>query len=90
MSYHPYMTIHHQILTDQDGNPTAALIPWEEFQVIKAEMERNLPLDPETRAVLDRRSRELEDGTVEGIGTEEMFRRVQERLEKKRAETADA
>jgi hypothetical protein len=59
------MAITHQIFTDTVGNPVAAQIPRAEFQVIKAEFERDLPLVGETRAMLDRRSRELEDGSVE-------------------------
>ncbi len=78
------MTITHQILTDSEGKPVAAQIPWAEFELIKAELERDLPLDPETRAMLDRRSREMEDGTVEGIGNDELFRRVRQRLDEKR------
>jgi hypothetical protein len=78
------MTITHQILTDAEGKPVAAQIPWAEFEVIKAELERDLPLDAETRSMLDRRSQELEDGTVEGLDSEEMFRRVRERLDGRR------
>ena len=78
------MAITHQILTDTEGNPVAAQIPWAEFEVIKAEFERDLPLEVETRAMLDRRSRELEDESVEGLDSEEVFRRVRERLGGKR------
>ncbi len=74
------MAITHQILTDSEGNPVAAQIPRAEFEVIKAEFERGLPPDAETRAMLDRRSRELEDGSVEGLDSEEVFRRVREPL----------
>lgn len=83
-SYTQAMTINHQILTDAEGRPVAAQIPWEEFEAIKAELERDLPLDTETRAMLDRRARELEDGTTEGLDSQEMFRRVRERLDGKR------
>lgn len=79
------MTITHQILTDADGKPVAAQIPWNEFEIIKAELESDSPLDAESRTMLDRRSRELADGTVEGFDSEEMFRRVQMRLDAKRA-----
>ena len=84
MSYTAVMTIEHQIVTDADGKPVAAQIPWDQFQVIKAEMEGDLPLDPDTKALLDRRSQELRDGTVEGISSDEMFKRVRKRLEEKR------
>jgi len=79
------MTITHQILTDAEGRPVAAQIPWEEFEMIKAELEGEPLLDEDTRALLDRRSQELEEGTVEGIGNEEMFRRVRKRVDEKRA-----
>ncbi len=78
------MTITHKILTDAEGKPVAAQIPWAEFEVIKAELERDLPLDAETRATLDRRSQELEAGTVEGLDSVKMFRRVRDRLDEKR------
>lgn len=84
MSYDRNMIINHQILTDTEGRPVAAQIPWAEFEAIKAELEGNLPLDMETRARLDRRSQELEDGTIEGLDSQEMFRRVRERLDRKR------
>ena len=78
------MTVTHQSPTDAEGKSIAAQIPWAEFEVIKAELERDLPLNAETRDTLDRRSRELEDGTVEGLDSVEMFRRVRERLDGKR------
>lgn len=71
------MTIEHQIITDEDGQPTAAIIPWEMFQVIQAEIE--------VKAMLERRSQELIEGTVEGIESDELFKRVRERLAERRA-----
>ena len=84
LSYTLTMTIEHYIVTDKDGKPIAAQIPWDQFQVIKAEMEGDLPLDPDAKALFDRRSQELRDGTAEGISSDEMFKRVRERLEEKR------
>jgi hypothetical protein len=84
MVYNCPMTITHQILTDAEGNPVAAQIPWAEFEVIKAELERDLTLDAETRSMLDRRSQEMEDGSIEGLDSQEMFRRVRERLDGRR------
>ncbi len=78
------MTIRHQILTDAEGKPVAAQIPWDDFELIKAELERDLPLDEEARSVLDRRHRELEEDNVEGLDSQEIFRRVRERLARKR------
>ncbi len=77
------MTITHQIVTDAEGKPVAAQIPWDEFQVIKAEIERlenDGPLDPEWKAELDRRSRDLDEGRVEGVSHEEMMSRVREKF----------
>ena len=79
------MTIEHQVVTDVDGNPTAALIPWDQFRVLQLEMEHDddAPLSPEWKAEIERRSRELEDGSVEGITHEEMMQRVRGNLEKR-------
>lgn len=51
------MTITHQKLVDEDGNPTAALIPWEEFRMIQAELEKSddAPISTEWKAELERR-----------------------------------
>ena len=84
------MTITHQIVTDAEGQPTAALIPWDEFEVIQAEVKTGLPLEPAIRSMLERRSQELEEGTVKGISSEEMFKRVRARLEQKRASSKSA
>ncbi|MCF6313547.1 MAG: addiction module protein [Verrucomicrobiales bacterium] len=82
MSYTESMTITYQTLMGEDGEPTAALIPWDEFRVIKAELEvaEDTPLSPEWKAELDRRSRELDDGSVKGIPHDEMIERVRETL----------
>ena len=84
MGYTACMTISYQTVMGEDGEPTAALIPWEEFRVIRAELEgaEDAPLSPEWKAELDRRSRELEDGTVQGVPHDEMIARVRETLRK--------
>jgi len=60
------MTITHQIVTDADGKPVAAQIPWNEFRVIQAELERadDAPLTPEWKAELDRRMENYRNGTA--------------------------
>ena len=82
------MTIEHQIVTDEDGNPTAALIPWEQFQVIRAEIEvdEDAPLSPEWRAELDRRMQSIKDGTATLISHDELIDRIQGTLDKCEAE----
>ncbi len=80
MSYTVSMIITHQTVLDENGNPSAALIPWDQFRVIKAELEsaEDAPLSPDWKAELDRRSRELDDGTVQGVSHDEMMARVRE------------
>lgn len=73
------MAITHKILTDEDGNPVAAQIPWEEFEILQAELEREDPLSKEQRMVLERRFEELKSGEIEGISTEAFFTRARER-----------
>ena len=65
------MTIEHQIVTDEDGKPTAAIIPWDLFQRLKA-MHASLendeePISDEFRDELNRRVQGLKDGTTKGI-----------------------
>jgi hypothetical protein len=51
------MTIEHQILTDKDGNPVAAQIPWDQFEAIQERLAGVLDdvLTDEFRAGLDQR-----------------------------------
>ena len=72
------MTISHQTVLDEKGTPTAALIPWEEFQVIKAELEmaEDAPFSPEWNAELSRRMEEFRNGTAKLIPHNEVMARV--------------
>ncbi|MDF1814072.1 MAG: addiction module protein [Verrucomicrobiales bacterium] len=75
MSYTETMTIEHQIVTDEDGQPTAAIIPWDQFQRLQA-MHASLendkePISDEFRDELNRRVQGLKDGTNKGIPHEE-------------------
>ena len=76
------MTIEHQIVTDADGNPTAALIPWDQFRILKAEMEfdKDVPLSPAWKAEIDRRNQEIEDGTAVGIPHDVVMANMREKL----------
>lgn len=86
------MTISHQKVLDEEGRPVAAQIPWDEFILIQdrlSEVDDKLPLSREWKEELDRRSRELDDGTVEGIPHEEMMRQVRDRVAKASADRSD-
>lgn len=74
------MTITHQRLVDEDGNPKAALIPWEEFRVIQAELETpdDAPVGPEWKAELDRRMESYRNGTSKLIPHDEVIQNVRE------------
>ena len=80
MRYDAPMTITHQILTDADGKPVAALIPWDEFRVIQAELERseNAPLAPEWKTELDRRMETYRNGTARLTPHDEVMEEVRE------------
>ena len=69
MSYPETMTIEHQIVTDADGNPVAAQIPWDQFEVIQERLadEEDEVLTDEFRAELDQRVENIKNGTSKGI-----------------------
>lgn len=74
------MTITHQKLVDEDGNPTAALIPWEEFRLIQAELEtpEDAPISPEWKVELDRRVESYRNGTSKLVPHNEVIQKVRE------------
>lgn len=78
------MTIHHQTVLDENGNPTAAIIPWDEFRIIKAEMgvPGDAPLSPEWKAELERRMENYRNGTATLIPHEEVMEEVREMCQK--------
>jgi len=82
MGYIAGMTITYQTLIGEDGEPTAAQIPWDEFRVIKAELEvaEDAPLSPEWKAELDRRMQGIKHGTTKGIPHDEVLENVRGRL----------
>lgn len=82
------MTITHQTLMDADGNPTAALIPWDEFQAIQKQLceansgeDDDFELSPEWREELNRRTADIDSGRAKLIPHEDVISRVNERLE---------
>ena len=82
MGYTASMTITHQTLLDEEGKPTAAVIPWDEFKEIcdRLEEDDDGKLSPEWRSELDRRVREIKEGTVQTIANDEVFAQVREQL----------
>ncbi len=88
VGYTGRMTITHQTLLDEEGKPTAAVIPWDEFRVIRAELEEveGAPLSPEWKAELDRRMQGIKDGTTKGIPHDEVMDNVRGRLAQLRKE----
>lgn len=54
------------------------------FELVAVELERDLPLGVENRVLVNRRDRELEDGTVESVDSQETIQRERVRLVPKR------
>ncbi|MAS95658.1 MAG: hypothetical protein CMO55_20855 [Verrucomicrobiales bacterium] len=72
------MTIKHQTVFDSDGKPTAALIPWEEFETLRDRLATldDEQLSPEWKEEIDRRAKEIDEGTVELIDGEDFLNRL--------------
>lgn len=73
------MIIDHQILTDKEGRPTAALISWDQFEEIRERLadEQEGILSDEYKAELNRRVEGLRNGTTKGISHEEVMAELQ-------------
>ncbi|MCB1231358.1 MAG: addiction module protein [Verrucomicrobiae bacterium] len=80
------MTIPHQTVFDAEGNPTAALISWDDFQIIRAELEdaEDAPLSPQWRAEIERRVKDVDEGRAKLIPHEEVVTSVREKLQEVR------
>lgn len=74
------MTITHRTLLGEDGQPEAALIPWDVFIEIRELIDSDEPFNKQEKETLGRRSKELREGTVRGLGLEELKRSVQAKL----------
>ena len=80
------MTITHQTLMDANGNPTAALIPWPEFQAIQkrlASEQEPVESDADVDAIssewseeVHRRAAEIDNGSVELIDGDDFLARL--------------
>ena len=74
MSYPGPMTIEHQIVTDAEGKPTAALIPWDEFEIMRERLEDDAKeMTDEFKAELNQRVENLRNGTTKAIPHDELM-----------------
>lgn len=71
------MMIEHQKIVDADGNPTAAVVPWEEFEAIRERLEGE-EISPEWKAEIHRRMDSYRAGTAEVIPGDQVFDEVRE------------
>ncbi len=62
MSYVLDMTITHQTVVDENGKPTAAQIPWDEFEMIREEMEESDEATAEEAAAIDEAHKDRAEG----------------------------
>lgn len=75
MSYTPAMTINHQILTDAEGRPVAAQIPWDEFEAIRDRLDEE-GVSTEWRDEIVKRALEIDKGEVELVDGEDFLQRL--------------
>ena len=67
MSYTCDMTIHYQTVVDEDGNPTAAQIPWDEFEALLEEIEDSDEATPEEAEAIDEANNDRAEGNDEAF-----------------------
>lgn len=73
------MTITYQTLMGENGEPTAALIPWEQFQVIQRKLDEEddgMVISAEWSDELNRRAKDIDEGRVELVDGEDFLRRL--------------
>ena len=75
MSYDRTMIINHQILTDTEGRPVAAQIPWAEFEVIRDRLDE-ISVSGEWRNEITKRAREVDEGEVELVDGDDFLQRL--------------
>jgi len=79
MSYSAGMTITYQTVVDENGKPTAAQIPWEQFELIQrklGEEDDDVVISAEWSDELDRRAKDIDEGRVELVDGEDFLRRL--------------
>lgn len=69
------MIITHQILTDAEGRPVAAQIPWDEFEEIRDRLNED-DVSDEWRNEIAQRALEIDNGEVELVDGEEFLQRL--------------
>ena len=77
MSYHLNMTLTHQTIVDERGEPTAAVIPWEVFLRVREEFEEALPDDevtPEILEAIEEAERDRAEGNTDAFTSLEDLR----------------
>ena len=80
MSYTLVMTIEHHIVTDKDGKPIAAQIPWDEFEALQerlADGESGETISPEWTEEIKNRAREIDQGEVELTDGDDFLERLE-------------
>lgn len=74
------MTIEHHIVTDKDGKPIAAQIPWDEFEALQerlADEESGDTVSPEWTEEIANRAREIDQGEVELTDGDDFLKRLE-------------
>ena len=70
------MSITHQTVLGENGQPTAALIPWEEFQRIQEYLGEDESFSGVWESEINSRAREIDEGRVELTDGEDFIRRL--------------
>ncbi len=76
LSYTPAMTITHQTVLGPNGEPTAAIIPWEEFERIQAQLGDASEVSAEWQEEIERRAKEIDKGEVKLVDGRDFLDRL--------------
>ena len=69
----------YQTVVDENGKPTAAQIPWEQFKLIQrkfAEEDNDTVISAEWSDELNRRAKDIDEGRVELVDGEDFLSRL--------------
>jgi Putative addiction module component len=69
------MAINHQIVTDAEGRPVAAQIPWDEFIEIQDRLDQDL-ISAQWREEIATRAREIDNGKVQLVDGHDFLQRL--------------
>jgi hypothetical protein len=67
ITYISFMSIVHEVITDDNGKPEAALVPWEVFVQIQHLIEDNEPLSNEEYAALGEADKDRASGNADAF-----------------------